>query len=303
MAFVVERLLRLERPGDFTVTVRWLVVALAVMILPILGGCLGRAGGSVPLPYVKPANSVPTPPPTVPMQMDSRMQAMETELQRLWDTVERMNAAGGNRQTVARLEERIGFIEKQLGINAPVVTQPEGNRAPVGTVAPPPQKPGANAVAGSPPVVGTGAPAPTSIPVQIQNPPMSSDREDYRAAYGAYRSKAYDKALELFEAFLKNHPKSDLVPGVLYLAGEANFEMKHFEDAVLYFDRVIKEYPGSKKELTALLKQGQSFEKMGDARSARIIFEKLVSAHPHTPQAQLAAGRLKSLRAAAGEHS
>ncbi len=81
----------------------------------------------------------------------------------------------------------------------------------------------------------------------------------------------------------------------MYWIGEARFAAGRYDEAVLQFDRVIKEFPGSRKEVNALLKQGLAFEKMGDRSSAKIIFRKLVQEKPHTPQARIAASRLKSL--------
>ena len=269
-----------------------------------LSGCMSRSGGSVPLPYVKPANSIPSPPASVPPQMVDRMQAMEAELQRLWDRVERLSVSGGDPQAITGLQERIAFIENQLGIDAAVRTRVEAHRsagAPVATQAAERASRPRDGAAAQPVRDADSSQPPR--PVEIRNPSMSSDQEDYRHAYAALRSGEHEKALQLFEAFLNNHPKSDLVASSLYWAGEAHFALAHFDEAVLYFDRVIKEHPGSSKELSALLKQGESFEKMGDSRSARIIFQKLVSDHPHTAQARLAAGRLKALPAAAPEQS
>lgn len=296
---------RIDRPLWAHGVSRRLFVFSAFAAALALSGCLNRSAGSVPLPYVKPANSVPTAGPEIPVQMAGRMQAMEMELQRLWDAVERMKAAGGHDASITQLQERIAFIEKQLGIDAAMRSRSE---TPQVSGASPPVSGGTNPSAALPvaPRGGThplnNSPAtaaperPPSIgPIEIQNPPLSTDAQDYREAYASLRSGENEKAVQLFEAFLSNHPKSDLASSALYWAGEAHFALGHFDQAVLYFDRVLKEHPGSNKELSALLKQGQSFEKMGDVRSARYIFQKLVSDHPHTAQARLAAGRLKAL--------
>jgi tol-pal system protein YbgF len=280
-----------------------LYVPVLLMAVMGLSGCLARSGGSVPLPYVRPANSVPSPPPSLPVQMADRMQAMERELQRLWDTVEHLKASGADREDIARLQERIAFIENQLGIDAAVRTRaqaPGSGAVPAGPQAPDRSPQFSN---GAPPAAHEAEATPSPAPLQIRSPPLSAEQEDYRQAYAALRSGAHEKALRLFEAFLKNHPKSDLTASVLYWAGEAHFALGHFDEAVLYFDRVVKEHPGSNKELSALLKQGQAFEKMGDGRSARIIFEKLVSDHPHTAQGRLAAEMLKALPAVAHDQS
>ncbi|MDQ7781472.1 MAG: tol-pal system protein YbgF [Desulfomonilaceae bacterium] len=261
-----------------------------------IGGCLSRQGAGPSLPYVKPANSVEGNDP-VSIRIASRMQEMETELQRLWDSVERLKAAGGDEAEIGALRDRISFIERQLGID-PLAQAPGPSIPPQASSEPPTP----HAVA--PHAVPPTAPADQQVaqrlpagqpPLEIRNPPMGTDEQEYRYAYAAFRRGDLDNGIRLFEAFLNSHPKSTLAADATYWIGEAHFAQGHFDEAVLQFDRVLKEYPGSKKELSALLKQGESFEKMGDPRSAAIIFGKLVADHPHTAQARIAARKLKSL--------
>ncbi len=291
MTAIVEK-----KQQDAPLTRIWVLGILSVMVAVSLGGCLTRSGAGPSLPYVKPANSVPQTNP-VPVQIAARMQEMETELQRLWDSIERLKAAGGDEKEINALRDRIAFIERQLGID-PLAQVPGSNfpaKAPNGT--PNPQV-SSNSAIPSPrtaPLPGQ-QPSPTAQPpMEIRNPPLRTDEQEYRFAYTAFRKGDPDGAIQLFEAFLNSHPKSNLAADAIYWIGEAHFGKGRFDEAVLQFDRVIKEHPGSKKELSALLKQGEAFEKMGDPRSAGIIFRKLVTDHPHTAQARVAAGKLKSL--------
>ncbi len=270
---------------------------LSVMVAVSLGGCLTRSGGGPSLPYVKPANSEVPPNNPASVRIAARMQEMETELQRLWDSVERLKAAGGDEREIGALRDRISFIERQLGIDPPA--QAPGPNPPVRPLSRTPNpnvsaQPGVNP---NPPTAGRpGEPSSASQPpIEIRNPPLQTDEQAYRNAYTTFRNGDTDNGIQLFEAFLTSHPKSNLAADALYWIGEGHFAKGRFDEAVLQFDRVIKEHPGSKKELSALLKQGEAFQKMGDPRSARIIFRKLVADHPHTAQARIAAGKLKSL--------
>ncbi len=271
-----------------------LIGALAGSLIS-LSGCLTRPGGPT-LPYIRPAQSVPAVDP-IPLQLSSRLQDMEVEMQRLRGMIERLQAAGGNENAIKNLQERVSIIERQLGIEPPRDATPTSAPAP-----PPPADSRAQwqpGTTGGAPANGQIPPAPSTqpTPVQISNAPLPPDEKAYRDAYMLFKGNSFDRAVPQFEEFLKKYPKSQFCADAVYWIGEARFAQGRFDEAVLQFDRVIKDFPGSKKELSALLRQGEAFEKLGDARSARIIFRKLVSDHPHTAQARIAGGRLKSLPA------
>lgn len=278
----------------------WSEACRGLALLPLvllacgLSGCLTRTAAPS-LPYVQPAQSVPVVDP-IQVQTMSRIQDMEVEMQRLREMLERLQASGGNEQAVKNLQERVAFIEKQLGIETaslrpslPRTAQagPESAPAPQAPVFPPQEaRQSSTAVASAPPPSG---------PLDLRSAPLPPDERLYREAYGAYRSGNMDQAVSMFEEFLRQYPKSQFASDAVYWSGESRFAQGRYDEAVLLYDRVLKEFPGSKKELNALLKQGQAFEKMGDPKSARIIFQKIVTEHPHTVQARLASQRIKSL--------
>ena len=257
-----------------------------------LPGCLTRSVGPT-LPYIRPAHSVPNIDPSS-VQISSRMQDLETEMRRLRDMIERLQASGSNEREIRDLQERVALIERHLGLESSI--RPQGRSAAPGR--PEPLKPGQ----GAEPPTAESKPAPPSVirdeaaPIELIEAPDSAQEKAFKEAY-ALLKRSPDEAVSLFEGFLKKYPKSPLAPDSVYWMAEARFAQSRFDEAVLLFDRVIKEYPGSKKELNALLKQGEAFEKMGDTRSAAIVFEKLVRNHPHTAQGRLAGTRLKSLPA------
>jgi tol-pal system protein YbgF len=230
--------------------------------------------------------------------MSARLQDLEVEMQRLRDMVERLRAqpAAGNQEAIAKLQERVAFIERQLGLDTATDTGPQN---------PPQQPPAAKAqteprranrieAPAAPPVPGVEGEPPVQI---VDNHAPSAEEQEYRQAYNALKRGASDESVGLFEDFLKKYPKSPLASDAIYWIGEARYASGRYDEAVLQFDRVIKEFPGSRKELSALLKQGLAFEKMGDPRSAKIIYQKLMKEKPHTPQARMAANKMKSLPA------
>lgn len=251
-----------------------------------LSGCLARS--TYPgLPYVKPANVV-QPVDQARAHLVTRMEDMDSELQRLRGMIERIQATGGQEGAIKNLQERVTFIERQLGIDT---ASPEPERRGL-TSAPP--APGAPAL---PPESSeaAGPRAETGDRVAIQNAPIPNDEKAFRDAYALVRKGAYREAGPMLEEVIRTDPKGRFASDAVYWLGESLYGQGLYDEAVLQFDRVLKEYPGSKKELSALLKQGESFEKMGDAQSARIIFEKLIKEYPHTSQARVANSRLKGM--------
>lgn len=275
------------------------VVKMARLLLGLaiffsLGGCLTRTANPS-LPYNAPGNPV-NPQNTNSAIAVSRIQDMEVELRKMRDSLERLEAAGGDK-SINSLQERISLIERQLGIDSHK-NQTSGTEGS--------QKPGAVSSTdsmnrgGETYVSRKGATAASALDqsdevTEVRNIPLKPDEKAYRTAYATFKSGALENAVTQFQDFLKKNPKSQFAPNAVYWLGEIRLEQGRFEEAVLLFDRVIKEYPGSKKELSAQLKQGQAFEKMGDIKSAKIIFQKIVKTFPHTAHGRLAAARLKAL--------
>lgn len=273
---------------------RLVLPSLVLSAMLSVTGCLTRQGDPS-LPYVRPANSYgATEPAPASAHLAARMMEMEQEVQKLRDLLERQQAAGVGESQLKHLQDRVAFIERQLGIEPSVLPNP---RTPSTQSAPSP------AVE---PQVGLDQPRserpappggiqPGQQTLELVNPPQNPEEKAYRDAYAAYKSGDFDQAIRLFDGFVTKYPKTELSPNAVYWIGESRFAQGRFDEAVLQFDRVIKEFPGSKKELNSLLRQGQAFEKMGDNRSARIIFQKILADHPHSAQARIATTRLKSI--------
>ncbi len=268
-----------------------LTIALPALFFS-LPGCLTRSAGPT-LPYVRPAQSVPNVDP-ISLQISSRMQELETEMQRLRDMIERLQASGANEREIRDLQERVALIERHVGLESSMRSQ--GRGVPPGRPEPLRREQGAAPAPVESKQPPSGAIGDEAAPIELVEVPDSAEEKAFKEAY-ALLKRSPEEAISLFEGFRKKYPKSPLAPDSVYWMAEARFAQSRFDEAVLLFDRVIKEYPGSKKELSALLKQGEAFEKMGDTRSAAIVFEKLISNYPHTAQARLAAAKLKSLPA------
>lgn len=270
------------------------LLLVSFIVLAISTGCLTRTSNPS-LPYVKPANSGGNL-EQASGQVASRIQDLETEIQRLRDKLERLQSGGADDKNVRELIERVNHIEKQIGMESSKKASVEDFPTAAGSGSSSPKITSRDDV-GQAKAQQTGLDH-SDDSVENKTGTVGPDEKAYRQAYSTFKSGSLEQAVTQFEDYLKKNPKSQFVPSAIYWIGEARLEQGRFDEAVLQFDRVIKEYPGSKKELSALFKQGQAFEKMGDVKSARIIFQKLVKDNPHTTQGRLAANRLKSIASA-----
>ena len=115
--------------------------------------------------------------------------------------------------------------------------------------------------------------------------------------------KNYVKGLEVFQRFLKLHPKSKLADNAQYWIGEIYYVQGQWEKAAIQFQKIKKNYPGSDKTAAALLKQGLSFEKLGEKESAISRMKKVVREFPDSEEARIARKRLKKLEGSPAKKS
>jgi tol-pal system protein YbgF len=105
----------------------------------------------------------------------------------------------------------------------------------------------------------------------------------------------YERARELFEAFLEQYPKSDKADSAQFWIGEVYYREKWYEKAILEYQKVIEGYPTGNKIQSALLKQGFAFANLGDTANAKLILKELVRKYPDSNEAKIAKKKLAAL--------
>ena len=154
------------------------------------------------------------------------------------------------------------------------------------TISPPDTKPGE--VAAIPPTTPVAPSSPDEGP--------TLDMEGaYQKAYGTFKNGDYPGALRLFEAFLRTYPKSEYADNAQYWIGESYYKQEDYERAILEYEKVLQQYPKGDKVPAALLKQGFAFLNLGDQVDAKLLFQKVIQEYPQSPQAEIAARKLKVL--------
>jgi tol-pal system protein YbgF len=147
---------------------------------------------------------------------------------------------------------------------------------------------------GSPPDMQPGGTTPPSSPPSAEEP--QEDMEGaYQKAYDTFKAGDYPGALKLFEAFLRTYPQSEYADNARFWIGESYYQQGDFERAILEYEKVLKQYPTGDKVPHALLKQGFAFLSLGDRVDAKLLFQKVIKEYPQSPQAEIAAKKLKVL--------
>jgi tol-pal system protein YbgF len=139
----------------------------------------------------------------------------------------------------------------------------------------------------------------TSAPTAPPTPPKEEPKEDmegtYQKAYGTFKSGDYPAAVKQFKAFLNTYPKSEYADNAQYWIGESYYQQGDYERAILEYEQVVKQYPKGDKVVSAILKEGFAFLDLGDRVNAKLLFQKVIKQYPHSPQAEIAAKKLKTM--------
>lgn len=137
--------------------------------------------------------------------------------------------------------------------------------------------------------------APKIEVINQETAPKSRDYgppSDYVKAFGLYSANSFPAAIEAFEAFLKNDPKSNYAANAVYWIGECHYSLSALPKARDAFQKVVDDYPKSAKAPDALLKLGYTLAAMGEKDKATATYERLIKAYPGSPVAAKARERL-----------
>ncbi|MFO8071913.1 MAG: tol-pal system protein YbgF [Polyangia bacterium] len=123
----------------------------------------------------------------------------------------------------------------------------------------------------------------------------SGPMDQFHEAYRAYSNKRYERALEVFAGFLREHPDHEYADNALFWRGECYLARGRLLKAVGEFERVLRRYPGSEKTPSALYRIGFVYDQLRDRSKARHYYFKVVERHPGTEAARRASRRVAAL--------
>lgn len=115
----------------------------------------------------------------------------------------------------------------------------------------------------------------------------------YGKAKEAFDNGDDETARELFQALLKQYPKSKNADNAQFWIAEIFYREQWFEKAILEYNKVIENYPKGNKAPDAMLKQGLAFYKLGDKANARVMLKECIKKYPQAPASRIARKKLK----------
>jgi tol-pal system protein YbgF len=157
----------------------------------------------------------------------------------------------------------------------------------------PPNPPTGQAPPSELPAGEAGATPPTPAPPAAQPALGVSPQRAYDTAWADYAGGQYTLAIEGFDAYIKNFPRSDLAGDAQYFIGESQYQQGKFKEAVAAYDRVIADYATSRKIPDAYYKRGLALNALGLTDRARESWEFVVKTYPNSDAGRLARQRLE----------
>jgi TolA-binding protein len=125
----------------------------------------------------------------------------------------------------------------------------------------------------------------SSVKAEPKTKKQKSNKTLLNEAIKAYRSKKYNKAIDIFETLdQKNYKRATSN----YYLGEIAYYQKRYSDAIVYFKKSASLYDKASYMPTLLLHTALSFKKLGETENARLFFEAITQTYPDTPQAEIA---------------
>lgn len=121
-----------------------------------------------------------------------------------------------------------------------------------------------------------------------------SAKDAYQEAYAFVRAKQFDQAIAAYQAFIKNHSDSALLPNAYYWLGELYMVKNLTQEAERVFNAVVEQYPKSRKTPDARYKLGLVYARYGQQDKAKKQMESIKTLHPDSTAAKLAEQYLQS---------
>lgn len=141
------------------------------------------------------------------------------------------------------------------------------------------------------------APAPP-VPPASAAPSAQSEQAGqklYEQALVRIRAGKTAEAIPMLERFVKENPKSQLVPDAYFRIGEAYFQAGEYDQAILAYKEIAGSHPGHAKAPESMLKIGYAYENLGDMNNARFYLQALMDEFPGTASATLASQKISQL--------
>ncbi len=104
--------------------------------------------------------------------------------------------------------------------------------------------------------------------VERQNVPLLSDREHFQRASAYHFNREFSRARLHFEAVIRDHPASPLVPEAIYRKGQTFAQENNFSEAIRWFERLMEQHANHQFAPDALLQAAAAYSRVGKSRES-----------------------------------
>lgn len=174
---------------------------------------------------------------------------------------------------------RVSALTQELDALRQAVQQPAAPR----TTAIEPDTTGAPS-----PTPGGAMPTPAAAPVAVGTSPQRL----WDMAYADYTSGQWDLAVQGFDSYIRNFPKSDMADDAQVLIGNSHLNDGKYDKAVEAYDAAIRNFPNGNAVPEAYFKKGLALQHLGQRDRAREAFEYAVKTFPDSDAGRLAKQQL-----------
>ena len=211
----------------------------------------------------------------------NQVETLKTEFARLRGQIELLqndmeNTQKRQRDLYVDLDGRLRKVEVQMTEQAARAAQMPP--AVVGPVMPPGGGPGP--ATGTPP----GAdPSRTMPPALVPPPPLMdpvAEQRGYDQGLEHFRGGRFGEAVTAFQLFVRNFPKSTLVPSAQYWIGNSLYAVRDFRGAIATQRQLLAQYPDSAKASDALLNIASAQGELGDLQGSRATMQEVIAKYP-----------------------
>jgi tol-pal system protein YbgF len=141
--------------------------------------------------------------------------------------------------------------------------------------------------AGAGTALAAGA-TPAAPPVAVGTSPQRL----WDMAYADYTSGQWDLAIQGFDSYIRNFPKSDMADDAQVLVGNSRLNDGKYDKAVEAYDTAIRNFPNGNAVPEAYFKKGLALQHLGQRDQAREAFEYAVKTYPDSDAGRLAKQQL-----------
>ena len=132
-------------------------------------------------------------------------------------------------------------------------------------------------------------------PAEVVEQPVSKELELYDNSLTSFKEEEFQQAMDGFQQFLKEYPKSDRADNAQFWIAECFMAQKEYKKAILEYEEVIKNYPKGNKVPVAMLRQAIAWFEIKEKKAGIIILKNLIKKYPDSDEAKIAKAKLTKI--------